>query len=87
MQQNHSTLNPITANSITSTEQQHIHHIHQQQQSQQQQSNTIQLQNDGSDRTLINQQEVGTFLTQCGLSQYYQVFIEEGFDRPESVRS
>ncbi|KAL9541707.1 hypothetical protein MBANPS3_008969 [Mucor bainieri] len=89
MQQNHSSLNPITANSIPSTEQQHIHHIHQQQQPQQQQQqqqfNTIQLQNDGSDRTLINQQEVDTFLTQCGLSQYYQVFIEEGFDRPESL--
>lgn len=82
MQQNHSTLNTITANSIPATEQQHIHRIHQQQQ----QTNTIQLQNNGSDRTLINQQEVDTFLTQCGLSQYYQVFIEEGFDRPESVR-
>ncbi|KAL0142403.1 hypothetical protein V8B55DRAFT_1497653 [Mucor lusitanicus] len=90
MQQNHSTLNPITANSIPSAEQQHIHHIHQQpqqqqQQQQQQQSSTIQLQNDGSDRTLINQQEVDKFLAQCGLSQYYQVFIEEGFDRPESL--
>lgn len=36
--------------------------------------------------TLLMQQ-VNIFLNQCGLSQYYDVFIEEGFDRPESVRS
>lgn len=74
MQHNHHpNLNTITATTIPSTEQQ-------------QQQSTIQLQNDRSNRTLLNQQEVDSFLAQCGLSQYYQVFIEEGFDRPESVR-
>lgn len=83
MQQNyHPNLNTITAATIPSTEQQqHFHHLHQPQQ-----QSTIQLQNDRSDRTLLNQQEVNSFLAQCGLSQYYQVFIDEGFDRPESVR-
>ena len=84
MQQNHyPNLNTITATTIPSTEQQqqHFHRLHQPQQ-----QSTIQLQNDRSDRTLLNQQEVDSFLAQCGLSQYYQVFIEEGFDRPESVR-
>lgn len=37
-------------------------------------------------RTLLNQHEVNKFLTQCGLSQYYSLFIDEGFDRPESVK-
>lgn len=31
-------------------------------------------------------EEVEAFLNQCGLSQYYETFIEEGFDRPESVK-
>lgn len=82
MQHNHlPNLNTITATTIPSTEQQQ-QHVHQPQQ----QQSTIQLQNDRSNRTLLNQQEVDSFLAQCGLSQYYQVFIEEGFDRPESVR-
>lgn len=37
-------------------------------------------------RNSLNQQQVNHFLSQCGLSQYFETFIEEGFDRPESVR-
>jgi hypothetical protein len=37
-------------------------------------------------RSLLNQQEVESFLSECGLSQYFDTFIEEGFDRLESVR-
>ncbi|KAI8637483.1 hypothetical protein BD408DRAFT_50959 [Parasitella parasitica] len=77
MQQNQNT---ITTTSMPSTEHQHLHHIYQPQQ----QTSSIQLQNGMSNRTLLDQQEVDSFLAQCGLSQYYQVFIEEGFDRPES---
>ena len=36
------------------------------------------------DKAALNQQ-VHVFLTQCGLSQYYPLFIEEGFDRIDSV--
>ncbi|KAI9273765.1 hypothetical protein EDC94DRAFT_592698 [Helicostylum pulchrum] len=36
-------------------------------------------------RNALNQQHVDHFLSQCGLSQYYETFIEEGFDRPESL--
>lgn len=38
-----------------------------------------------TDRNLYNQQQVESFLSQCGLTQYYDTFIEEGFDRVESV--
>lgn len=31
------------------------------------------------------QKEVEMFLSQCGLLQYFDVFIEEGFERIESV--
>ncbi|KAI9485205.1 MAG: hypothetical protein EXX96DRAFT_544260, partial [Benjaminiella poitrasii] len=33
----------------------------------------------------MNHREVQLFLSQCGLSQYYNIFIEEGFDRTESI--
>ncbi|KAG2210941.1 hypothetical protein INT47_000098, partial [Mucor saturninus] len=36
-------------------------------------------------RAILNQQHVDTFLSQCGLSEYFETFIEEGFDRPESL--
>jgi hypothetical protein len=32
------------------------------------------------------QKEVELFLSQCGLLQYFKVFIEEGFERIESVK-
>jgi hypothetical protein len=37
-------------------------------------------------RSLLNQKQVESFLSECGLSQYFDTFIEEGFDRLESVR-
>lgn len=37
-------------------------------------------------KSLLNQQKVESFLSECGLSQYFDIFIEEGFDRLESVR-
>lgn len=39
-----------------------------------------------SRRTSNLQQEVELFLNQCGLSQYFEIFIQEGFDRLESVK-
>lgn len=42
--------------------------------------------NTTTNRAILNQQHVDTFLSQCGLSEYFETFIEEGFDRPESVR-
>ncbi|KAI8883270.1 hypothetical protein K501DRAFT_249791 [Backusella circina FSU 941] len=36
-------------------------------------------------RALVNEQQVESFLLECGLSQYLSIFIEEGFDRLESL--
>ena len=36
-------------------------------------------------KIIQQQKEVEAFLAQCGLSQYFQVFMEEGFERMESV--
>ncbi|KAI8091991.1 hypothetical protein BDF21DRAFT_410644 [Thamnidium elegans] len=38
-----------------------------------------------TNQNVLNQQHVDHFLSQCGLSQYFETFIEEGFDRPESL--
>jgi hypothetical protein len=52
---------------------------------QQQHNNNNKPQEKAYDRTLYNQQQVELFLSQCGLTQYYETFNEEGFDRLESV--
>ncbi|CEJ05321.1 hypothetical protein RMCBS344292_19264 [Rhizopus microsporus] len=36
-------------------------------------------------KIIQQQKEVEAFLAQCGLSQYFQVFMEEGFERMESL--
>ncbi|KAI8380388.1 hypothetical protein BD560DRAFT_444707 [Blakeslea trispora] len=38
-----------------------------------------------SNQSLTYKQQVEAFLSHCGLSQYYQTFLDEGFDRSESL--
>ncbi|KAI7899397.1 uncharacterized protein BX663DRAFT_460396 [Cokeromyces recurvatus] len=45
----------------------------------------INQQNNPNRTIAVNYLDVELFLTRCGLSQYYDVFIEEGFDRTESL--
>jgi hypothetical protein len=46
---------------------------------------SVNYSNNSTTRTLVHEQQVELFLLECGLSQYLSIFIEEGFDRLESV--
>jgi hypothetical protein len=46
---------------------------------------SVNYSNNSTTQTLVHEQQVELFLLECGLSQYLSIFIEEGFDRLESV--
>lgn len=41
--------------------------------------------NQETSQDYLHEQQVNTFLSQCGLTQYYVTFIDEGFDRLDSL--